>query len=365
MKIAELIALFDQYAPTRYQEAYDNSGLQVGSPEDEITGALLTLDITEAVVEEALHRGCNLIIAHHPVIFSGLKALTGKNYVQRIVEKAIRHHINLFAVHTNLDNVAHGVNERIARKLGLIRTRVLAPASGHLLKLVTYVPQTHSDAVLEALFSAGAGQIGQYSECSFSMPGSGTFRGSDAAKPFIGSPGGAREQVEEQRIEVVVPVHLKNKVQQSLFSAHPYEEVAYDWLELKNEYTGIGAGYIGELPQPVAEEDFLNLLKTNMKAKVIRHTALAGKPVTKVALCGGSGSFLLQSAIAAGADVFVSADFKYHQFFDAEGRIVIADIGHYETEQFTVEIFDEILKKKNVTFAVLFSTLDTNPVKYF
>jgi dinuclear metal center YbgI/SA1388 family protein len=365
MRISDIIALFEQYAPSVYQENYDNSGLQVGNPDDTISAALLTLDITEEVLDEAIANNCNLIIAHHPLIFSGIKRLTGNNYVQRIVQKAIKHDINLFAVHTNLDNMRHGVNDRIAAKLGLINTKILAPVNNSLLKLYTYAPSIDANKVREALFAAGAGRIGNYSECSFNTLGNGTFKPDKGAQPYIGSAGGTRIDEAEVKIEVLVPVHLQNKVLRALKANHPYEEVAYELVALQNENQEIGAGLIGMLDSPLSELDFLQLLKTNMKADCIRHTALRNKKIEKVALCGGSGNFLLNDAIRASADVFVSADFKYHQFFDAESRIIIADIGHYETEQFTVEIFDAILKKNNVTFAVLLSTLVTNPIKYF
>jgi len=364
MKIADIIALFEEFASTQYQESYDNCGLQVGNTNDTIQAALLSLDVTEEVLDEAIAKGCNLIIAHHPLIFSGLKNLTGRNYVQRIVQKAIKYDVNILAVHTNLDNMRKGVNERIASQLGLQKTQILAPTSGNLYKLQTFVPQEHSVALKDALFSAGAGSIGHYSECSFSSNGQGTFRGDEATKPFIGVAGGLREAVQEEKIEMIVPAHLKNRVEKALIAQHPYEEVAFDWIALSNHNKEVGAGLIGDLPEPMDEINFLKLLKSNMKAQVVRHTALLGKQVRRVALCGGSGSFLLKNAIAAQADVFVSADFKYHQFFDAENQIVIADIGHYETEQFTVEIFDALLKKKNITFAVLLSALDTNPIKY-
>lgn len=364
MKIADIIALFEEFASTQYQESYDNCGLQVGNTNDTIQAALLSLDVTEEVLDEAIAKGCNLIIAHHPLIFSGLKNLTGRNYVQRIVQKAIKYDVNILAVHTNLDNMRKGVNERIASQLGLQKTQILAPTSGNLYKLQTFVPQEHSVALKDALFSAGAGSIGHYSECSFSSNGQGTFRGDEATKPFIGVAGELREAIQEEKIEMIVPAHLKNRVEKALIAQHPYEEVAFDWIALSNQNKEIGAGMMGELPEPMDEIDFLKLLKNNMKAQVVRHTALLGKQVRRIALCGGSGSFLLKNAIAAQADVFVSADFKYHQFFDAENQIVIADIGHYETEQFTVEIFDALLKKKNITFAVLLSALDTNPIKY-
>lgn len=365
MRISEVIALFENYAPSAYQESYDNSGLQVGNPDDTVTAVLLTLDITEEVLNEAIANNCNLIIAHHPLIFSGIKRLTSSNYVQRILQKAIKHDINLFAIHTNLDNMRHGVNERIAEKLGLINTQILSPVNNSLLKLYTYAPLEAADKIRDALFAAGAGTIGHYSECSFNTPGTGTFKADQKAKPYIGTAGGDRTDEAEVKIEVLVPVHLQNKIVQTLKANHPYEEVAYELVALQNKNQEIGAGLIGILETPLPETDFLQLLKLNMKSDCIRHTALRNKPIKKVAVCGGSGSFLLNDAIRTGADVFVSADFKYHQFFDAENQIVIADIGHYETEQYTVEIFDAILKKNNVTFAVLLSTLVTNPIKYF
>lgn len=364
MKVSQVISFFEEIAPIQYQETYDNCGLQVGNAQDEVKAALLSLDVTEAIIDEAIAKGCNLIIAHHPLIFSGLKNITGRNYVQRIVQKAIKNDINIFAVHTNLDNMLKGVNERIAAQIGMQHTEILAPTSGNLYKLCTFVPNEQAAALKDALFAAGAGSIGHYSECSFAQNGQGTFKGNAQSNPFIGIAGGQRASVQEEKIEMIVPAHLKNQVERALITAHPYEEVAFDWIALSNTNKEIGAGLVGELENPMTEIDFLNMLKTNMKAQVIRHTSLLQKMVKRVAVCGGSGSFLLKNAIAAKADVFVTADFKYHQFFDAEGKVVIADIGHYESEQFTVEIFDALLKKKNVTFAVLLSTLDTNPIKY-
>lgn len=365
MKVSEVISWFNQFAPFSYQENYDNSGLQVGDPQQEVTGALLTLDVTELVLDEAMKKGCNLVIAHHPVIFSSLKRMTGENYIQRIVRKAIKNDINILAVHTNLDNVAFGVNHIIADKLGLVNKRILSPKEGLLCKLYTYAPAEAADQVREALFIAGAGNIGHYSECSFNQEGTGTFRPDQDANPVIGNAGGHREHVEEVKIEVIVPRAVQPQVLKALRDSHPYEEIAYELITLENKYQEVGAGIVGELTQEMESLSFLNLLKTNMKTACIRHTELLDKPVKKVAVCGGSGSFLLSDAIKAGADFFVTADFKYHQFFDAEGRIVIADIGHYESEQFTVEIFDAILKKNNANFAVLLSTFVTNPINYF
>ncbi|MGC4059228.1 MAG: Nif3-like dinuclear metal center hexameric protein [Chitinophagaceae bacterium] len=346
MKISEVIALFGQHAPFLYQESYDNSGLQVGDPDATVTGALLTLDVTEEVLDEAIAQNCNLIIAHHPLIFSGLKQLTSKNYVQRIAARAVKADLNILAIHTNLDNMHNGVNAVIAHRLGLQQCRILQPRKGGLLKLSVLVPDTHLEPVREALFAAGAGAIGDYKECSFQTKGEGTFRPGPAAQPFIGTSGGERESVQEMKIEVIVPLHLQSYVAAALHTAHPYEEPAFDWLVPDQPNALIGAGMIGELEAPLKEQDFLKLLKINMKAEVVRHTAFCDRMVKRVAVCGGSGSFLLNDAIRSGADVFVSADFKYHQFFDAEGRIVIADIGHYETEQFTPKYLVTYLRKK-------------------
>ena len=306
-----------------------------------------------------------MVVCHHPVIFSGLKRITGRNYVERIVHKAIKNDIIIYAAHTNLDNMYTGVNAKIAEKLGLTNIKILAPKTDTLSKLYTYAPMEAAPKVLEALFAAGAGHVGKYSECSFNAPGTGTFRAAESANPAIGVAGGKREWVDEVKIEVLVERHQQAAVLRALFSTHPYEEVAYELIPLPNANQHIGAGMVGTLPQPMDETAFLSSLKQQMKAGIIRHTELSGKKIQKVAICGGSGSFLLNDAICAGADVFVTADYKYHQFFDAEGKIIIADIGHYESEQYTGEIFEAILKEKFPTFAVLLSNSSTNPVKYF
>ncbi len=365
MTVQDIINAIEAYAPTTYQESYDNCGIQVGNAADTVTGVLLTLDVTEAVVDEAMARGCNMIVAHHPLIFGGLKRISGRNYVERVVRMAIRNDITIYAAHTNLDNMQHGVNAKIAEKLGLVDTRILAPKSDVLYKLYTYTPIDAADRVRDALFAAGAGHISEYSECSFNTTGTGTFRPSASANPAIGQAGGERESVSELKLEVLVPTHARGEVMKALRASHPYEEVAYELIALQNPATQIGAGMVGRLPQPTAENDMLALIRDRMQARCIRHTALRGKPIERVALCGGSGSFLLRDAIAAGADIFITADFKYHQFFDAEGKIIIADIGHYDSEQYTPEIFEAILKKKFPTFAVLLSNLITDPVKYF
>lgn len=363
MKLQEITDFLEAYAPLAYQESYDNAGLICGSKDMDITAALICLDSTEAVIDEAIERGCNLVIAHHPIVFSGLKKFNGKNYVERVIIKAIRNNIAIYAAHTNLDNVHNGINAKIAEKLGLVNCTVLVPQKNLLKKLVTFCPEAKAEELRIALFNAGAGKIANYDECSFNTLGTGTFRAGAGSDPFVGEIG-KQHQEKEVRIETVYSQHIESQLLKALFNAHPYEEVAYDLIPLSKTHNRIGAGLVGELPEESNEMDFLKYLKTVMKADSLRYTALRDKKVKKISICGGSGSFLLGDAIKSGADVFVTADFKYHQFFDAENRIIIADIGHYESEQFTVELFYEILKKKFSTFALLISTINTNPIKY-
>jgi len=365
MQVKDIAQAIEDFAPLQYQENYDNCGIQLGTPINEVTGVLITLDVTEDVVDEAIERGCNMIVSHHPLLFSGLKQITGSNYVERVVIKAIRNNINIYSSHTCLDNMLQGVNATIAEKLGLVKTRILAPKANTLSKLYTYAPIQSADKVRDALFNAGAGHISKYKECSFNTTGMGTFRADLSANPAIGVAGGTREIVEEIKIEVIVEKHAEKKVLRALFDSHPYEEVAYELIPLPNTNQDIGAGIIGVLPLPVSEVEFLTRLKQQMKVSCIRHTPLSDKQIEHVAICGGSGSFLLKDAIKAGADIFITGDFKYHQFFDAEGQIIIADIGHFESEQFTSEIFARILTKKFPNFAILLSNINTNPIQYF
>lgn len=364
MKIQQIISCLESLAPRAYQESYDNSGLLTGQAFDELTGTLVTLDCTEAVVEEAISKKCNLIVAHHPIIFRGLKRLTGASYVERTIIKAIRNNIAIYAIHTNLDNVHVGVNRKIGEKLGLTNLRVLAPKTDTLVKLTTFIPTQHVEAVMTALHQAGAGQIGNYKNCSFRSTGTGTFMPVGDATPQTGSLG-TQEYVDETRIEVLVPKSLETNVLAALRKSHPYEEVAYFINPLSNENQEVGSGMIGELPEALEPIEFLGRLKTSMSLKLIRHTPLLGKKVKKVAVCGGAGSFLLPRAIQAGADFFVTSDFKYHEFFDADGRLTIADIGHYESEAYTKELLGELLTKNFPNFAVNFSATITNPISYY
>ena len=362
--IATIISALESFAPLAYQESYDNSGLILGSASIECSGVLCTLDATEEVIIEAKERGCNLIVAHHPIVFSGLKKITGKNYVERALIAAIKNDIAIYAIHTNADNVIEGVNDVIANKLGLIEKRILAPKKNLLAKLITFVPTAHLSKVRKALFDAGTGNIGNYKEASFSSEGLGTYTANEKANPFLGEKGKNHEEV-ERRIEVIFPIYTQRKVINALKEAHPYEEVAYDIIPLANEFNEVGSGLIGTLKEPMTETQILSKIKSSFGLQVIKHTKLSGKTINKVALCGGSGSFLTKDAIDAGADLFITSDVKYHEFFDADNSLVIADIGHWESEQFTIDLLFDILHVKFPTFAVLKSKVNTNSVKYF
>lgn len=363
MKIKEIIQAIEAFAPLQYQESYDNAGLIFGNAGWDVTNVLLTLDATEAVIDEAIEKNCNLVIAHHPIVFGGLKKINGNNYVERVAIKAIKHDIAVYAAHTNLDNVRNGVCAEMATRLGLQQSRVLSPKNNLLKKLYTFVPHADAERVRAALFAAGAGHIGHYSECSYNAEGTGTFRGDESTQPHAGVPG-ERHFEPETKLEVIFPVYLETRIIQALLASHPYEEVAYDVISLENAHPQVGSGLIGELPEAMEETAFLQLVKDRFQTGCVRFTPLRGKKVKKVALCGGAGSFLLKKAIAAGADAYISADFKYHEFFDAENQLIIADIGHFESEQFTVELFYHILTEKFRNFAPLKSTIKTNPVNY-
>lgn len=363
MKIREIINTIAAFAPLQYQESYDNAGLIFGNADWEATGVLLTLDATEAVIEEAIARNCNLVVAHHPIVFGGLKKINGSNYVERVAIKAIKHDIAVYAAHTNLDNVRNGVSAMMAKRLDLVNCRVLDPKRDLLRKLYTFVPRADAEKLRTALFAAGAGHIGGYSECSFNGEGTGTFKAGDSANPYVGQIG-ERHTEEETKLEVIFPAHLEQNVLKALLENHPYEEVAHDIVKLENIYQQVGSGLIGQLKGSMEEEAFLRLVKEQFRTGCVRYTPLRGKPVKTVALCGGAGSFLLKKARAAGADAYISADFKYHEFFDAENQLIIADVGHFESEQFTVELFYHILTEKFPNFAPLKSTIHTNPVNY-
>ncbi|NJW51867.1 Nif3-like dinuclear metal center hexameric protein [Salinimicrobium oceani] len=364
MLIKDIICELESFAPTAYAEDFDNVGLLTGSAEAKVTGILVTLDTLETVVDEAIAQNCNLIVSFHPIIFSGLKKLTGSNYVERTVLKAIKHDIAIYAIHTALDNSMKGVNDMICEQLGLINREILIPQAGSIKKLLTFVPKKDAAEVREALFSAGAGSIGNYDHCSFNTIGSGSFRGNEESNPVIGRKGEIHYE-EEVQIGVTFSRHLERNVLKALFDCHPYEEIAYEITTLDNFNQKIGIGMVGELEEEVSEMAFLEQVKKTFGCGCIRHSQLRGKPIKKVAVLGGSGSFAIGNAAGAGADIFLTADLKYHDFYKAEQKLVLADIGHYESEQYTKNLLASFLKKKFANFAVVLSNTDTNPIKYF
>ncbi|WP_336515865.1 Nif3-like dinuclear metal center hexameric protein [Pollutibacter soli] len=364
MKTAEIINFLETVAPTALQEDYDNSGLIVGDPGMECKGAMVCLDITDDVLTEALQTGINLVISHHPLVFRGMKRFSEKNPVGRLLIRAIRENLMIYAIHTNLDNTWDGVSFKMAEKLGLEKPSVLDPKKGQLLKLITFVPLNHVDKVRNALFEAGAGEIGNYSECSFASEGNGSFKAGDQTDPFVGEKG-RRHLEPESRLEVILPIFRDKAVIQALKASHPYEEVAFDLVPLANVFERAGSGVVGSLPSAMEEKHFLALVQKEFDIPMIRHSALKGEPIQRVALCGGAGSFLIPKALQAGADIFMTGDLKYHDFFEADGRIILADIGHYESEQYTQDLLIDRLKQKFPNFAVLKTGVRTNPVNYF
>ena len=364
MKLNDITTFLETIAPAALQEQYDNAGLITGDGDWECSGIICSLDATEEVVMEAMSKNCNLIVAHHPIIFSGLKKINGKNYVEKTIITAIKNDIAIYAIHTNLDNVLYGVSGHMAERLGLKNVTVLAQKNNTLKKLCTFVPVEKTDQVRSAIFNAGGGNIGNYSEVSFNSEGTGTFKANKGANPFAGDVGKLHQE-KETKIEVIFPDFLESSIIAALKKTHPYEEVAYDVIALTNKNQEIGSGVIGELEFAIGENEFLTRVKEVFKAPLIRHTNFIGKPVKKIALCGGAGSFLISKALATKADAYITADIKYHEFFDANGEILIADIGHFESEQFTINLLQEILDKKFPTFAVLKTEVKTNPVNYF
>ncbi|MBK7133393.1 MAG: Nif3-like dinuclear metal center hexameric protein [Bacteroidales bacterium] len=363
MKLKEICSYLDSEVPLSFQESYDNSGLQIGKADTEITSALIALDVTEEVIDEAINSNCNLVVSHHPLLFGGIKKISDSSLVGRIIYKCIDNGIAVYSAHTNLDIFHNGVSRKMAEKLELKDIKVLSPLEHRLLKLVTYIPVSHLDRVRAALFEAGAGVIGNYDQCGFVTDGTGSFRGNESANPFAGKKGEMHLE-NESRFETILFSHLKEKVVRALLAAHPYEEVAYDLYELENKFYGAGLGCTGDFSEPIGENELLNLISSVFEIKGVRFSKLTGKKIRKVALCGGSGVSLLPVAIASGADVFITADIKYHNFFDADNKILLVDAGHFETEKFSSEILKDLIKKKFPKFAVRFSETNTNPINY-
>ncbi|WP_025742341.1 Nif3-like dinuclear metal center hexameric protein [Aquimarina pacifica] len=363
MQIKAVIQHLENLAPLAYAEDFDNVGLLVGNTETTVTGIIVTLDTLENVVDEAIEKKCNLIISFHPIIFKGIKKFNGSNYVERVVIKAIKNDIAIYAIHTALDNALHGVNDMICEQLGLRNRTILIPQSGNIKKLITYVPLEKAETLRNALFNAGAGSIGNYNDCSFTSQGVGTFKASENANPSVGQIGKIHHE-EEAQIQVIYPKHCENNILKTLFENHPYEEVAYEITTLENKNQHIGMGMVGELPEAINEVAFLQHIKKVFKTGCVRHSALLNKPIKRVAVLGGSGSFAIKDAQRAKADIFITADLKYHQFYEAEGKLILADIGHYESEQYTKNLIISYLRKKISNFAIILSDKNTNPIQY-
>ncbi|MDR2886487.1 MAG: Nif3-like dinuclear metal center hexameric protein [Bacteroidales bacterium] len=364
MKLKELTAYIDSLVPLAFQESYDNSGLQIGNPDTEVNSLLVALDVTSDVVEEAIYNKCDVIISHHPLIFSGIKKITGESVTEKIAVKAIKNNIAIYAAHTNLDNFQNGVSRKMAEKLKLNNVSVLLPLKGKLLKLVTFIPEKHYDNVSNAIFEAGAGITGAYDRCSFASHGTGSFKSGETSKPYIGEKGKIHFE-KELRFETVLYAHLKHKVINALINSHPYEEVAYDLYQLENNNIQHGTGCVGNFSEPVPEHDFLKMVSDTLQAQVLRHSAMPGKKIIKVAVCGGAGGSFINPAIACNADAYVTSEIKYHDYLAVDGKILLIDAGHYETEKFSQEIIGDLIIKKFPKFAVRFSKTNLNPINYF
>ncbi len=364
MTIKELLSNLNELAPFELQQESDNSGLLLGEPQKKVSKGLITLDVTEEVLDEAIEKKCDIIISHHPFIKDGLKKITGAGFAERVLVKAIKNDLAVISLHTNLDNIYAGVNRKMCDLIGLDDIKILDPVRGKLKKLVVFCPSDHADKVRMAIFKAGGGKIGDYDWCSYNIEGKGSFRAGEGTSPFVGKVNELHFE-KEARIEVIYPSYVEKQVLDAMIKAHPYEEVAYDLYPLDNVFDRVGAGMIGNLKTPLVIEDFLSLLEKKFKTSIIRYSSASKEKISVVALCGGSGSFLLEKAISAGADAFVTADVKYHLFFDATGKIVLADIGHFESEQFAKDLIFEMVSKKISNFAFQISEINSNPVKYF
>jgi len=363
MRIKEIVSALERFAPLPLQDGFDNAGLQIGLTDVEATGALLCLDVTEAVLDEAIMLGCNLVISHHPLIFKGYKSITGKNYIERCIIKAIKNDITVYSAHTNLDNTLKGVNYKIAEKIGLSNVRILETKENALLKLVTFVPLMQAEKVRQALFNVGCGNIGNYDSCSYNTEGEGTFRAQTGTHPYCGNIGELHSE-KEVRIETILPEYKKTEVINALLAAHPYEEPAFDLYLLQNNWQQVGAGIIGDLNAPETELDFLKRIKNVFEVGCLRHNKLPGKEIKSVALCGGSGAFLIPLAVQNKADVFITGEIKYHEYFGYEDEILLVEIGHYESEQYTKELLYSIIRNLFPNFTLQISKVNTNPIKY-
>lgn len=364
MKVKELVSELERFAPPCLQESYDNAGLNVGFPDVDITGVLICVDVIPEVVDEAIANNCNMIVSHHPLIFPNIKRITGSNSVEKSIVKALQNNVSIYCGHTNFDKAQNGVSMKMCEKLGLNNCTVIDSEKHILRKIAVFVPESHADEVRNAMFAAGAGTIGDYDECSFNLAGTGTFRAGTNCNPYVGSIG-ERHHEKEIRVEVICPSYLQSKVVSAMLKVHPYEEPAFDIYQLENQWNQIGLGAVGDLDSEITETEFLEKVKRTFNVGNIRHSATTGRKIRRVAVCGGSGASYIRSAVAMNVDAYVTADIKYHDWFLAEGKILLLDIGHYESEQFTKEIFYDIIAPKCSGISICLSTINTNPINNY
>ncbi len=368
LRIQDLVGMVHRLYPPALAEDWDNVGLQVGDPAAEVSRVLVCLDPSENIIEQAVARGAQAVVAHHPLIFKPLKSLVPSGQTGSTLFRAVRDGIAVICAHTNLDRAQNGLNDWLAGRLGLEGVRPLeAPAEGGLVKLVVFVPAGYENRVAEALFKAGAGQIGNYDQCSFRAAGSGTFRGGADSDPFLGEPG-VREAAAEVRLETIVPRELVSRVLPKLIKAHPYQEVAYDLVPLANVRPGIGLGRIGRLAQETGAAAFAARVKAALQASSLRLVGADEARVKKVAVCGGSGASLIREAARQGADAMVTGDVKYHEAQLAqELGLVLIDAGHFATEHLAVQGLAAHLNREagargmNISFEE--ATGETDPFK--
>ena len=362
MKVKEITNAIEAVAPLYLQESWDNSGMQVGNPDSEVTGVLLCTDVREEILDEAIKRGSNLIISHHPLLFRGLKKIVGRTYQERIVALAIKHDITIYCAHTNMDCAVGGVNFKMAEKLGMKNVCVLDPQQGTQRKIVVFVPTEAVAEVEKAMCDAGAGRLGNYDNCSYSMSGEGHYRALDGAEPWAGKVG-ERHSEPEVRLEMLVHNALCGRVVAAMIKAHPYEEPAFDIIAIENGDKYAGLGVIGDV-EPQDARAFLEKVKNAFEVETLRYSGILDRNVRRIAMCGGAGAEFAGLAMSKGADVYITGDMKYHEFQGNEERIILVDIGHYESEHFTKEIFYDIISKKNPNFAVDFADTEKNQVNY-
>ncbi len=369
VRCQQIFDWIEEWADPALAEDWDHIGNLVGSPADSVSRVLVTLDVTDEVIAEAIDENVNLIVAHHPLFRDPIPYLRSDLFSSSRVYRLIQKGISLYAAHTNLDAAPGGINDVLADLLGLRDVEILFPTyEENLYKIVVFVPLGHEERVREAISARGGGWIGNYSDCTFQTEGVGTFRPLEGTKPFIGETG-ELERVRETRIETIAPQKKLSDLLKNMIAAHPYEEVAYDIYPLKNTGTKAGLGRIGRLPESLALADFARKVKDSLGLGMVRITGDPQRSVSKIALCGGGGMSLLEQAIKCDADLYLTGDIRHHGALDALDRgIALVDGGHYGTERVIVPVLADYLQKKakeaGEGLTVLVSQINTDPFSY-